>query len=171
MTQKQIRLATLRDVPLLGEVERSASKAFFVYPNHGPCDDVVPVELLAEIAASGKLWVAIVADQPVGFVACREMEDILYVHEISVAQVFQKQGIGRRLMETVLEKAALDGYSAVGLTTSRDVIWNMPFYKTLGFYEITGEECPALWGQLQEELKKGANPLTRCAMINPLNSK
>ena len=130
----------------------------------------VPKELLMEMANDRKLWVAINdADQPIGFIGCRNMDNVLYIHEISVAYEFQKQGVGRKLMLTALNDAASKGYAAVGLTTRRDAVWNMPFYKTLGFFEILDiQEYPNLWAQLQDEIKNGATASIRCAMVKKL---
>lgn len=173
MPEFLIRLAEPDDVPWLEDVERSAAKAFSVLdcplPNGSP---TVPQSLLMEMAGRGKLWVACnESGKIIGFVGCRDMDDILYVHEISVAYAFQKQGAGRSLMQAVLDEATVAGYPAVGLTTSRDIVWNFPFYETFGFREIAAYECPALSAQLQDEVHNGANPATRCAMIIRLDSR
>ena len=162
-----IRLANINDVPLLENVERSAFEAFAILPDYGNEGRTIPPQLLYEMAASKNLWVAVdKEDRAVGFIGCRMMDDSLYVHEISVALNFQKQGIGRRLMNTVINEAAKRGSSGITLTTARHVQWNMPFYKTLGFFEITdGHKWPNLYGQLQKEIAEGANAFTRCAMV------
>jgi len=162
-----IRLAQPEDIPILGGVERSAAAAFLALPNHTPSYRTVPEDMLTEMATGKKLWVATGDDDKIiGFVGCRCLDNILYVHEISVVYECQKQGVGRQLMLTVLNEAIKNEYAAVGLTTRRNAAWNMPFYKTLGFHELTEErECPVLWRQLQSEINHGADPSIRCAMI------
>lgn len=165
-----IRLATLSDIPSLEDVERSAANAFRVLPDYDPNASTVGTELLTKMAEDKKLWVATTdEDKPVGFVGCRGMDNFLYIHEISVAFDHQKQGIGRNLMITALNGAVQAGYSAAGLTTRRDIAWNMPFYKKLGFIEVKNpQEWPDLFTQLQKEIDSGADPSTRCAMIKNL---
>ena len=166
-----IRLANLDDIATLDSVERSAAAAFLALPDYTPSDRTVPEALLIEMANEKKLWVATDDDgKIVGFVGCKDMDGVLYVHEISVAYECQKQGIGRLLMLTVLNEAFRSGYVAVGLTTRRNAAWNMPFYKTLGFYEVVEErECPVLWSQLQNEIHHGASSSVRCAMMRDVS--
>lgn len=162
-----VRLASPQDILHLEGIERSAATAFSIYPEYSPDWPTVPQEKLQAMAKDKKLWVAVSEEnKPIGFAGCRDMDNILYVHEISVSADCQKQGIGRKLMDTILSFASLEQYDGVGLTTSRDVPWNMPFYKTLGFSEMTDQiEQPMLWEQLQHEIKDGANPRTRCTML------
>ncbi len=166
-----IRLARPNDIAALATVERSAAEAFRVLPDHVSGNRTVPTETLLDMIHNNLLWVAVnKQDTPVGFVGCTTMQELLYIHEISVALPQQKQGIGRRLMETVLDYAMPKNYSAIGLTTQRDLVWNKPFYTTLGFTELTDmQSYPALSQKLQSEIVHGANPLTRCAMVKYLN--
>lgn len=168
-----IRLAETNDIPLLEDVERSAAKAFSVLQRHVPnSENIVPQSLLVKMAGQRKLWVASnEAGKIIGFAGCRDMDGILYLHEISVACEFQKQGAGRKLMQTVLNEATAAGYPAVGLTTSKDIAWNFPFYETLGFREIAAHEYPSLEAQLQNAISNGADQSTRCAMIIRLNQR
>ena len=53
----------------------------------------------------------------------------------------------------------------VTLTTFRDVPWNMPFYARLGFTVISAAQLsPALRARVQDEARRGLDPLTRVAM-------
>ncbi len=166
----KIRLAEEGDIPFLKDVEQSAAIAFHVLPDYHDSGRTVPAKILLEMTASRKLWIAVTdTEQPVGFIGCRNMGRLLYIHEVSVAHDFQKQGIGRSLVLTVIECASHSGYQAVGLTTRRDAAWNFPFYKSLDFLEINdGSEWPDLFMQLQQEILNGADPVVRCAMIRKL---
>src|SRR5262249_25990398 len=54
-------------------------------------------------------------------------------------------GIGRRLVDTVCDWAKAQGFSAITLSTFRDVPWNGPFYERLGFRSLSPAELsPAL---------------------------
>lgn len=169
-TMIQIRLANENDISFLADVERSASIVFHSLPDYDSSGRTVETVLLEKMIEAQKLWVAVNSkDQTVGFIGCRNIDDFLYIHEISVAYDFQKKGIGRLLMQNVLQEAEHSGYPAVGLTTRRDALWNGPFYKSLGFVEVTdAKEWPGLFTQLQKEVNQGANPSIRCAMIKNL---
>lgn len=161
-----IRPATLDDIPHLAAVERSAAQAFRVLPDYIESAHTVATELLIGMIKAGKIWVAVSDQKPVGFIACREMDGLLYIHEISVAFEHQKQGIGRHLVLRVLDEAAKANYPGVSLTTRRHAAWNMPFYKKLGFIEAeNAQEWPGLFAQLQKEIDSGTASLERCAMI------
>ena len=62
------------------------------------------------------------------------------------------------------------GYSAITLTTFRDLPWNGPFYARLGFEEVTALDAhPRLAGELALEADHGLPVERRCAMIHFLN--
>jgi ribosomal protein S18 acetylase RimI-like enzyme len=161
-----IRPATRDDIQYLADIERSAAQAFRILPDYVDNTHTVPTELLVGMAETGKIWVAVADQKPVGFIACGEMDGFLYVHEMSVAFEHQKQGIGRNLMLKVLDEAAKANYPGISLTTRRHAAWNMPFYKKLGFIEAeNAQELPGLFAQLQKEINSGTASLERCAMI------
>lgn len=94
---------------------------------------------------------------------------MLYIHEISVAFEYQKQGIGQKLVQRVLNDAQDKDYKAISLTTRRDAVWNMPFYKKMGFVETQDATLwPDLLKALKTEINNGADPLIRCAMVKIL---
>lgn len=165
-----IRLACAKDIPLLRNVELSAGMAFNAFPNNVPDNRTLGQALLNALFEAQTLWVAVTQnDEPIGFVASHPMGSLFYVHELSVAFPYQKQGLGRRLMQSAITYALEKSYPAVGLTTRRDVPWNKPFYESLGFVEM--EDCtqyPALYQQVQKEIAEGANASVRCAMVKPL---
>lgn len=64
---------------------------------------------------------AVAAGQPVGFILTEPLDDALFIVEVAVHQAWQQQGIGRMLLERVIESARQMGYPAVTLTTFREV--------------------------------------------------
>jgi hypothetical protein len=59
-------------------------------------------------------------------------------------------------VRTVCEWVARSGYSAVTLTTFRDVSWNLPFYARLGFEEVARAGLrPELLAIVQDEAARG----------------
>ena len=76
-------------------------------------------------------------DKVVGCVAYKSLgSDTVEVNRMSVAKDFRGLGVGRKLMETVLEQAKQGGYSRVYLTTSNGQETAIKLYRKMGFVEI-----------------------------------
>jgi len=78
-----------------------------------------------------------VGEPAVGFVALEIVDDAAHVDQVSVLPEHGRRGIGRALLEAAIGWAAASGRDEITLTTFRDVPWNAPFYRTLGFEELT----------------------------------
>lgn len=166
----RIRLATESDVPLLDAVEQSAAKAFIGSSVGYVESRSVPVDLLQKLQKNKTLWVAVEDNNPVGFVACYPLDGFLYVHEISVAQGQQGKGIGRRLMNVVEDYAIDQDFPYIGLITFRDIRWNGPFYKSLGYKEIAADVYSGLHNKFKDDVRKGMDPAKRCVMIKVMQN-
>lgn len=165
----RIRNAILSDVPVLDSVEKSAARAFIESPVGYVESRSVDPALLRQLVSSETLWVAAdESDTPAGFAACYPLEGFFYLHEISVAREYQGKGVGRRLMYRLEDYAIEHGYPYIGLVTFRDVRWNGPFYKSLGFQEIAPDLYTGLRIKFEEGIRQGLNPQTRCVMIKVL---
>jgi GNAT superfamily N-acetyltransferase len=91
--------------------------------------------------------VFVVGEPAVGFV-CIELVD-------GHAHVDQgRRGIGRALLEAAIGWAASSDHHELTLTTFRDVPFNAPFYRTLGFVEVT-DLAPGLAAIRAHELDVG----------------
>jgi len=161
----RIRLATESDVPMLEKVEQSAAKAFDGSKGFAASRAVDPA-LLFKLCTNRTLWVAAnEQNMPVGFLACYPLDGFLYVHEISVMQEYQGHGIGRRLMNTVEQYALDQSLPYIGLTTYRDIRWNGPFYKSLGYKEVAPDIYSGLHNKFKDDIRHGHNAALRCTMI------
>lgn len=162
----RIRLATEADVPLLDAVEQSAAQAFIGSSVGYVASRSVPQDLLFKLCRDKTLWVAAnEQNQPVGFVATYILDGFLYVQEISVAREAQGQGIGRRLMNVVEDYAIDRDLPYIGLITFRDIRWNGPFYKSLGYKEIAQDTYSGLHNKFKDDIRHGHDPALRCVMI------
>jgi GNAT superfamily N-acetyltransferase len=93
------------------------------------------------------------------------MTDTVHIAEIDVIRHWQKKGVGRRLMQAVIEAVRMRGALGITLTTDRHVTFNAPFYASLGFRILDAGERPAELSRiLEREAEHGADPARRVAM-------
>jgi GNAT superfamily N-acetyltransferase len=154
------------DVPALPGIELAAAR---LLAGHAPEPLLRVATSVADLEASqaaGRLWVARAGDAAVGFahVTLRE-PGAAHLEELDVHPAHGRRGLGRRLVLAVCEWAARQGYEAVTLTTFRDVPFNMPFYRTMGFVVLEpGELSPAVAAVLEAEARAGLARERRVAM-------
>ncbi|WP_321326727.1 GNAT family N-acetyltransferase [uncultured Parasphingorhabdus sp.] len=162
-----IRAATSDDAPSLPEIESSAAKAYLSVPGLEwiAGEAPMPADSHRIYIAEGSVWVAVTDRHCVGFLASTIFDDALHIIELSVADGYQGQGIGRRLMETAREFAAEQNSQALTLTTFRDLPFNEHFYRTLGYQTLESAEMPKrLADILTAESENGLPGNRRCAM-------
>jgi len=161
-----IRLTLEHDVQSLPDIERCAAQAFVGWPALAWLaeGDVMDCAEHRAFVEAGGSWVAEdPAGRIVGFACARLVGQALHLHEISVRQEAQGQGVGRRLLQQVENAARCAGVRELTLTTFVDVPWNAPFYARFGF-EIIDEGLlgERLRGILASEHVHGLQG--RCAM-------
>jgi GNAT superfamily N-acetyltransferase len=161
MSRLVLRHAANSDIPLLPDIERSASEAFRVTEHWAADDNVTEADAYPPLIAARSVLLAENEGIPVAFVVSSRYESALHVLEIAVRLNHQGKGIGRDLMVATIESARKRGCSNVTLTTFRSVVWNAPFYRRLGF-EIIEEPPPRLSAILSAETTRGL--ADRCAM-------
>ena len=164
MTIRRTRDADIRQLPA---VERSAARSFATIPELSWIvdDDVLDEAQHRRFAAGGWSWVADIAGAPVGFICAELVEHEVHVWEVAVAEPYQQQGIGSRLMARIEAAARDTGARALTLTTFADVPWNGPFYASLGYEVIDPEACSSRLRRILElEIRAGMPADRRCAM-------
>jgi len=153
----------------LTKIELAAARLLSGHAPESVLCETTGQEEFHKALSNGHLWVALAADAPVGF-AHVEVIDARTAHleEIDVLPAYGGRGVGTRLVEEVCRWAASAGHDSVTLTTFRDVPWNMPFYKRLGFRIIPGAELSAaLRAIVEHETRRGLDPSRRVAMERP----
>ena len=159
--------ASREHLAALPEIERAAGRMFegWDVPEQVMLDMTAPEEF-REACEDGQLFVALTTDgEVVGFALVREREGEAHLEELGVRPDHGRRGIGARLVISVCDFASEKGLPAVTLTTFRDVPWNEPFYRRLGFAAIPDVEfSPALHEIVEEEAERGLDPARRVVM-------
>jgi GNAT superfamily N-acetyltransferase len=145
---------TVRDLDAVRNVELSAGERFRSLddPRLSRCADDEPfaeAELVRYIR-DGRAWVAVDGAAVAGFVAVDVLEGCAHVEEIAVATEFGRRGHGTALLREIDRWATAGGLAALTLTTFRDVPWNGPWYRALGFQELDEGEWTAGLRQRRE---------------------
>jgi len=144
-----LRAGTEADINALLQVERRAAELLL---GHGAYDLFAMHSLspqnLRDGIAYGILHVAEVGGEAVGFALCGEVDGYAHLFEMDVVPEHGRRGIGSALLESVCNEAASRGFSAMTLTTLRDVPWNAPFYSERRFAELSEDK----WGKQLAEI-------------------
>ena len=169
MSEKyQIRLARESDLHLLNDIEEAAS-SLFEHTNYALEVDLEPlsIELLRKQQESGLVWVVVDdRDRPVGFAVVLLMGDRAHLHELSVDPDCGRKGLGTRLTKQVIQFAKESGLHGVTLSTFRDIPWNAPFYRKLGFREMQAGEIGVNLKKMREKEAETGLPISeRILMI------
>lgn len=120
---------------MLQAIELAGEKQFVdAGLDHFESGDCIPTDIAEHSVANGLITVAVGADDfPVGWVLLNRCGDEACIGQISVHPVHQKRGIGSMLTHAMIAKATDSGERTIILNTERDIIWNRPWYESLGF--------------------------------------
>lgn len=162
-----LRLTRLDEISALREIELLAGARFRDIGMADIADDDPPSEeTLAAYVNDGRSWVATDGDdRPVGYVIADRVDGCAHIEQISVHPHHQGSGLGRALIEQVAKWARAHAMPALTLTTFRDVEWNAPLYRHLGFTDLRDDELgPELRAVVDAEAAHGLDPATRVCM-------
>lgn len=162
-----IRPARPDDLPALRDVEIAAGASFRELGMADIADDDPPT--VAELAAyqeEGRAWVvADAADHPIGYLLVQVLDGSAHIDQVSVHPGHARQGLGRRLLDTVAAWAAQRGLCALTLTTFAKVPWNAPYYGRLGFRVLSAEQTTSGLRRIQDdEARRGVAQWPRVTM-------
>ena len=133
-----VRLAKEKELFLLNELENAAAEIFrdtkYALEINQEC---LSLELLKQQHQQNLVWIAVTeSDRPVGFAVVLIIDGLAHLHELSVTPQYGRQGIGTKLTQEVINWAKKANFPAITLSTFRNIPWNAPFYRRLGFQEI-----------------------------------
>ncbi len=163
----RVRAAREADLPGLGELERAAAARFRDLPVEASVlADVTPQDAFESAWREGRLLVAADADdRPVGFALWIPLADAAHLDEVDVHPEHGRRGLGAALVRGVQEAVRRRGLPFLTLTTFREVAWNAPFYRRLGFRSLPEEEwTPELRALVLDEDADGLRRADRVVM-------
>ncbi|WP_426005438.1 GNAT family N-acetyltransferase [Paenarthrobacter sp. NyZ202] len=165
-----IRLARVEDLPLLQDIERAAGEAFRGLGMDSVADDdPASLDELQVYAAASRAWVyADGLDFPVAYVLVDVVDGNAHVEQVTVHPDSARQGLGRELLHAARIWGRGHGMQRQTLSTFRDVPWNAPYYRRLGFEELdAGTWGPQLTRLMEHEAELGLTRWPRVAMWRP----
>lgn len=168
----KIRPALPTHVPMLPGIERAAASLFAGILPPALLDATTPLTVLEEAQQTGRLWVAVDdCGSPVGFVLVELIGARIHIAEFDVAPHHQRRGIGTLLLREVGAWAADRGFAEITLTTYRDIPWNAPAYRRMGFELVESSELDEhLRSHLEQEAAAGFGVHPRVAMRQKLSA-
>ena len=163
----RIRAAKTGDLATLQDIERDAGRVFVeIGMDEVAGDDPFPLDVLDEFRRDGRAWVAVGDhDEALGYVIAEALDGNAHVEQVSVRPASSRRGIGKALVDRVVEWATEHGLDAVTLTTFAEVPWNAPYYHRLGFRTLGDQELtPGLRRKRAEEAAHGLDRWPRVCM-------
>jgi GNAT superfamily N-acetyltransferase len=160
-----VRPGLIADLSAIADIERSASRLFVGTHMEWAVGEVTPAEDLLSAITRDDLWVAEADGAAAGFLLAEPLGGDFYIHELAVGFGFQRRGVGAALINAALQAARTRGYRAATLTTDRDLPWNAPYYRRLGFGMLAAADMPPA---LAARLASQPSPERRCAMRRAL---
>jgi len=161
-----LRPARADEIETLRDLERASAQRFVGLMDALAADEPTPAEVLAARIEAGGLVVAVPAEAVAGFVMFRPVEDRAYVEQIDVLPAHAGRRIGAALLDAVAERARAAGLVGLSLSTFRDVPWNAPYYRRLGFVEVVGDALtPGMLAIRAEHLARGLDEDARVFMV------
>jgi GNAT superfamily N-acetyltransferase len=150
----------------LPDIELAAATLLAGHVPESVLQETTPNAVFRAAQREGRLWVALGPRLPVGFaLAVLLAERHSHLAEIDVAPPHGRRGIGRALVAAVLAWASASGHRRTTLTTFRSLPWNMPFYASAGFEEISARGWTAeLRAIVAAEAESGLAAERRCVM-------
>ncbi len=155
------------DIPALIAIDLAASQLFAgtgMLPDDALLDHV-PAEVFEAAIPGGHVFTARDSrGAPAGFALTSLRGDTLYLDQISVDPAHGRQGLGAALIRRVFDDAGDRRRRSVTLSTFRDLPWNGPFYRTLGFRELKRRHLTGWMLEIEARQAEVMDVTKRCFM-------
>lgn len=162
----QLRPATNADIAAVQRVGREAD-ARYRDVGHPELDDgtEIPAAVAEAAAVQGRLWVACVDAEVVGFAYVGNIDGEPCLGQLSVDIAHGRRGIGAALLRGAMQRAREVGAASMVLNAQADVPWGAPFYARHGFVVVPGSDwSPALAKIAAQQREGGLDWSTRVHM-------
>ena len=165
-----IRAARPEELSTLQDIEVAAGAMFLNLGMGGIAEDPPPE--LSDLAAHQRAGHILVAtdtvDLPVAYLILEELDGWAHIDQVTVHPDHARQGLGRSLILEAGRWAAKRGLQGLTLTTFRDIPWNAPYYRRLGFKEVPENHWSAgIRRVVAAETAHGLNRWPRVVMEMP----
>lgn len=105
------------------------------------------------LSRGGFIWVAILDDAVIGTAALiKESDHSFELAKMSVAPGYRGLGIGRKLLETCIDKALVSGANRIELFSNHQLKSAVQLYERLGFRHIPVIDSPFQTADIKMEL-------------------
>jgi GNAT superfamily N-acetyltransferase len=123
------------DVARIQEIEQASSQRFAQIGMHEIAADAPTSSptLTARIGSRDLIVAVDEKDQPIAFAMFSEIDHCGCIEQIDVLPSHAGHHFGASLIEKIDRRGLARGWSALLLSTFRDVPWNAPYYRRLGF--------------------------------------
>lgn len=167
------RPAVGSDIPAIRDLERRAGAPFRDIGLDVVAEDEPPaVEVLAGAVRSGDVLVVEERSPtgelergPIAWIWFSTADGDLLVEQVSVDPSYRGRRIGTALIGMAGDRARARGLPGMVLTTFRDVPWNGPLYRRLGFRTLQDAEIgPELRAVRRTEREAGLDVLPRVCL-------
>jgi predicted N-acetyltransferase YhbS len=160
-----VRPAQPSEIETVRDLERASAQRFVGLIDALAADEPSPASVLAARLDAGGLLVAEIDGVLAAFVMFRPVSEGLYVEQIDVLPAFERRRIGAALIDAVARRARAANLARLILSTFRDVSWNAPYYRRLGFIDIDDKKlAPDLLEIRREHLARGLDESARVFM-------
>ncbi|HET7357377.1 MAG TPA: GNAT family N-acetyltransferase [Nocardioidaceae bacterium] len=169
MSEVTIRPAVEADLPLLVRIEVEAGALFRTVGLDEVADHPVHEDDYRPALADERAWVAERDGEVAGYIYAEQVDENAHIEQVSVSPDHAGHGVGARLVRLVEAWGRNAGRPATTLTTFKDVPWNAPYYRRLGYREMAADEIgPELAATMAHEATlPGIRAEDRCAMVKP----
>ena len=88
-----------------------------------------------------------------------------YLDQLSVDPAHGRKGVGSALVSACFQWAERHGYKEIYLSTFRDLEWNGPFYRSLGFRELPRRRLKDWMLEIEDTQRASMDVTKRCFMV------
>jgi GNAT superfamily N-acetyltransferase len=169
----QLRDGRIEEVARIQEIEKASSGRF---AQIGMVEIAVdaPTSSATLVARIGSRDLVVAVDtenRPIGFAMFSEIGACGYIEQMDVLPSHAGQRIGAALIDEIGRRCAARGLSALLLSTFRDVPWNAPYYRRLGFEGIDDKALSHAMAQIRRDHRaRGLDETLRVFMRRPIST-